>query len=76
MADSCRVKGVGSEYSELFEAAGVDNLPERAKRNAANLTPVMAAVNQEKKLTRQVPTESGVAQWIEQSRGLPRMPEY
>ncbi len=76
MADFYRVSGLGSEYSGLLEAAGVDTVPELAKRNAANLTQAMAAVNQEKKLTRQVPTESEVAQWIEQSKVLPRMLEY
>ena len=76
MADLYRISGVGSEYSELLEAAGVDSVPELAKRNAANLTQAMATVNQEKKLTRQVPTESEVTKWIEQAKGLPRMLEY
>jgi predicted flap endonuclease-1-like 5' DNA nuclease len=76
MADLYRISGVGSEYSELLEAAGVDTVPELAKRNAANLTQAMATVNQEKKLTRQVPTESEVTKWIEQAKGLPRMIEY
>jgi predicted flap endonuclease-1-like 5' DNA nuclease len=76
MADLYRISGVGSEYSELLEAAGVDTVPELAKRNAANLTQAMATLNQEKKLTRQVPTESEVTKWIEQAKGLPRMLEY
>ena len=76
MADLYRISGVGSEYSELLEAAGVDTVPELAKRNAANLTQAMATVNQEKKLTRQVPTEAEVTKWIEQAKGLPRMIEY
>jgi len=76
MADLYRISGVGSEYSERLEAAGVDTVPELAKRNAANLTQAMATVNQEKKLTRQVPTESEVTKWIEQAKGLPRMLEY
>jgi predicted flap endonuclease-1-like 5' DNA nuclease len=76
MADLYRISGVGSEYSELLEAAGVDTVPELAKRNAANLTQAMATVNQEKKLTRQLPTESEVTKWIEQAKGLPRMLEY
>ena len=76
MADLYRISGVGSEYSELLEAAGVDTVPELAKRNATNLTQAMATVNQEKKLTRQVPTEPEVTKWIEQAKGLPRMLEY
>jgi predicted flap endonuclease-1-like 5' DNA nuclease len=76
MADLYRISGVGSEYSYLLEAAGVDTVPELAKRNAANLTQAMATVNQEKKFTRQVPTEAEVTKWIEQAKGLPRMLEY
>ena len=76
MVDLYRVSGVGSEYAELLEVAGVDTVPELARRNAASLTQAMAAVNQEKKLTRQVPTESEVTKWIEQAKGLPRMLEY
>jgi predicted flap endonuclease-1-like 5' DNA nuclease len=76
MVDLYRVSGVGSEYAELLEVAGVDTVPELARRNASSLTEAMAAVNQEKKLTRQVPTESEVTKWIEQAKGLPRMLEY
>ena len=76
MADLYRISGVGSEYSGLLEAAGVDSVPELAKRNAANLAQAMATVNQEKKLTRQVPTEAAVTKWIGQAKGLPRMIEH
>lgn len=76
MVDLYRISGVGSEYAELLEVAGVDTVPELARRNAANLTAAMAAVNQEKNLTRQVPTESEVTKWIEQAKGLPRMLEF
>jgi predicted flap endonuclease-1-like 5' DNA nuclease len=76
MADLYRISGVGSEYSELLEAAGVDTVPELAQRNAANLVQAMTAVNQAKKLTRQVPTEAEVSKWIEQAKSLPRMIEH
>ncbi|MEL7474483.1 MAG: DUF4332 domain-containing protein, partial [Planctomycetota bacterium] len=36
MVDLYRISGVGSEYAELLEAAGVDTVPELAQRNAAN----------------------------------------
>jgi hypothetical protein len=67
---------VGSEYSELLEAAGVDTVPELAQRNAANLVQAMTTVNQEKKLTRQVPTEAELGRWIAQAKTLPRMIEH
>src|SRR4030065_2410017 len=43
--DLSRMKGVGSEYSDLLEEAGVDTIPELAQRNASNLTQKMAAAN-------------------------------
>lgn len=76
MADLYRIKGVGSEYSELLEAAGVDTVPELAQRNAANLTRAMEEVNAQKKLTRRVPTETEVAKWIAHAKELPRMLQY
>ncbi|MGL1833495.1 DUF4332 domain-containing protein [Rhodocyclaceae bacterium SMB388] len=76
MVDLYRINGVGSEYAELLEAAGVDTVPELARRNAANLTTAMAEVNEQKKLTRRVPTETEVTKWIAQAKELPRMLEY
>lgn len=76
MVDLYRISGVGSEYAELLEAAGVDTVPELARRNAANLTKQMATVNEEKKLTRRVPSESEVTKWVEQAKGLPRALDY
>ena len=74
--DLYRIKGVGSEYSELLEAAGVDTIPELAQRKAANLVQKIVAVNQEKKLVRKLPVESQVADWIEQAKKLPRVINY
>jgi predicted flap endonuclease-1-like 5' DNA nuclease len=72
-ADLMRVKGVGSEYADLLEAAGVDSLPELAKRSPANLTARLEAVNAEKKLVRRVPTEGEVTEWVRQAQSLPRV---
>ena len=76
MVDLRRVNGIGSEFSELLEAAGVDTVPELAQRKAANLAQAMAKVNEEKKLTRRVPSETDVAKWVEQAKALPRALEY
>jgi predicted flap endonuclease-1-like 5' DNA nuclease len=74
--DLYRIKGVGSEYSELLEAAGVDTIPELAQRKAANLAQKIAEVNLVKKLVRQLPVESQIADWIEQAKKLPRIINY
>lgn len=76
MADLFRVKGIGEEYADLLEAAGVDTVPELAQRNAKNLTEKMTTVNEEKKLVRATPTESRVSEWIDQAKTLPRKVEY
>ena len=70
--DLMRIKGVGSEYSDLLEAAGVDTVPELAQRNAANLAVKLEAINVEKSLVRSVPSESQVDDWIRQAKGLPK----
>ena len=76
MCDLYRIGGVGSEFAELLEAAGVDTVPELAQRNAENLSKRMAKLNQEMDLTRHVPLESQVTRWVEQAKILPRMLEY
>lgn len=69
-ADLIRIKGVGPEYAELLEAAGVDTVKELKHRNAENLAAKMKEVSEAKKLTRQSPSVSQVADWIEQAKGL------
>ena len=76
MADLMRISGVGEEYSELLEAAGVDTVKELRNRNAANLAAKMAEVNEAKKPTRQVPSESQVTKWVEQAKELPPKLSY
>jgi predicted RecB family nuclease len=71
-----RVKGIGTQYSDLLEAAGVDTVVELATRKAANLTSKMAEVNAAKKLVRQLPAESQVTAWIEFAKGLDRAVSY
>jgi predicted flap endonuclease-1-like 5' DNA nuclease len=74
--DLFRIKGVGEEYSDLLEEAGVDTVPELAQRNPEHLHQKLVAVNQEKKLVRQLPTRSQVSDWIEQAKRLPRVITY
>lgn len=75
-ADLARVKGVSTQYADLLEFAGVDTVPELAQRNAENLAAKMAEVNEEKKLVRQVPSASQVADWVAQAKELPRAIHY
>ena len=70
MADLMRISGVGSEYSELLKAAGVDTIKELRNRNAENLAAKMAEVNAASKLTRSVPSEKVVTGWVEKAKSL------
>lgn len=76
MADLCRIKGVGGEYAELLEAAGVDTVKELRTRNADSLSKKLAEANEQKKLVRQVPPPSSVADWIAQAKELPPKVEH
>ncbi len=75
-ADLMRIRGIGGEYAELLEAAGVDTVPELAQRNAANLTQKLSDINQQKSLVRLLPAQSRVESWVEQAKELPRAITY
>jgi predicted flap endonuclease-1-like 5' DNA nuclease len=75
-ADLFRVKGIGTQYSDLLEAAGVDTVVELAQRRSDNLAVKMADVNAQKGLVRQLPTEKQVADWIAGAKELARAVTY
>ena len=68
-----RIKGIGWEYAELLEAAGVDTVPELAQRNAVNLHAALEKVNGEKSLVRRLPNLDMVTAWIAEAKTLPRI---
>jgi len=76
LADLFRIRGVGSEYSDLLEEAGVDTVVELAKRNGENLFKALKETNDRKALVRRLPTVEQVADWIEQAKKLPRILTY
>ncbi len=70
MADLMRIKGVGEEYSELLEAAGVDTVKELKMRRPDNLTDSMTKANKKKKMVNRPPSEKTVNNWIAQAKKL------
>lgn len=76
MCDLMRIKGVGEEFSELLEVAGVDTVKELAKRRADNLRQAMVAANEKRKLVRQLPTVSQVEGWVGQAKLIEPMMQY
>lgn len=76
LADLMRVKGIGEEWSDLLEEAGVDTVKELKKRNADNLYNAMVKINAKKKLVRRVPPRSYVKAWVKQAAKLKPILEY
>ncbi len=71
--DLFRIKGVGEQYADLLEVAGVDSVPELAQRKADNLMQKLIETNEKKKLVRKLPTQAQVQTWIDQAKKLPRL---
>lgn len=76
LADLFRVKGIGSEYSDLLEEAGVDTVVELSKRVADNLYHKMIEVNKAKNLVNKMPGIKQVKKWINQAKKLPKVVTY
>jgi predicted flap endonuclease-1-like 5' DNA nuclease len=75
-ADLMRVRGVGEEYSDLLEQAGVDTVAELARRNPGNLHARLAEVNAARRLIRRMPSRGTVARWVGHARVLPQVVSY
>jgi len=75
--DLMRIDGVGSEYSDLLEAAGVDSPAELAQRNAGNLaTTFQEVVAARPSIVRRTPSQGEIEGWINQSKGLKKIVEH
>jgi len=72
-ADLIRLNGVGPQFAELLEAAGVDTVKELRNRNAANLTLKLIEINEAKNISATTPSEKQVTAWIEEAKTLDPM---
>jgi predicted flap endonuclease-1-like 5' DNA nuclease len=75
-ADLFRIQGIGEEYSDLLEQAGVDTVVELSRRNPENLHATIVGINEVKKLVHRTPTLSSIEDWVDQAKSLPRKVEY
>lgn len=73
IADLFRIKGIGSEYSELLEKAGVDTVKELRNRKPENLHAKIIEINEAHKLVRQLPSLKLVESWVEEAKSLEPM---
>ncbi len=71
MADRMRIKGVGQDYANLLQAAGVDTVKELKYRNPEKLAKAMAEANKKRKLVGVLPSNRAVVRWIEHAKRLP-----
>lgn len=69
-AELMRIKGIGSEYADLLEAAGVDTVRELRRRNPVRLLETMTDLNLRRRLVRRLPTEGMVAGWVESAKEI------
>ena len=76
LADLMRIKGVGEEYSDLLEEAGVDTIAELANRKPENLLQKIMETNEKEKLVRRPPVLKQVQKWVEEAKKLPHKVEY
>lgn len=75
-ADLFRVNGVGPQFAELLEAAGVDTVKEFAHRNPENLEKTMKEVNEKEHRTKRVPTVAQLKKMIDEAKELPAVVTY
>lgn len=75
-ADLFRINGVGPQFAELLEAAGVDTVKEFRHRVAENLQPKLVETNDAKNICNRVPSVSEVQKMIDQAKELEPKVEY
>lgn len=75
-ADLMRVPGVGEEYSDLLEAAGVDTIKELRNRNPEHLYQALLEVNEQKSLVRRAPHQSEVEAWVQAAEDIDPLLTY
>jgi len=75
-ADLFRIKGIGRQYAELLEKAGVDSVLELAQRNPGHLHAKLVEVNDAHHHVSVVPNLEHVKQWVETAKALPRVVQY
>jgi predicted flap endonuclease-1-like 5' DNA nuclease len=76
LSDRMRIKGVGEDFANLLQAAGVDTVKELKYRNPARLAKAMAEANVKRKLVRVLPSDGAVVRWIEHAKKLPMKISY
>lgn len=75
-ADLFRIKGVGVQYSDLLEKAGVDTVVELSKRIGVHLHARMVEINHKYNCVNAMPSVKQVEAWVARAKKLPKMITY
>ncbi len=76
LADLIRIKGIGEEYSDLLEEAGVDTVKELGTRRPDTLYLTLVDINREKNLVRRIPSKNDVEIWVRNAKKLQPIVRY
>lgn len=76
LADLMRIQGIGEEYSDLLEEAGVDTVKELRQRVPENLYEKIVKINRDKSLVRRLPSLKQVKSWVQQAKKLKPVVKY
>lgn len=72
-ADLMRLRGIGEEYSDLLEHAGVDSVKELRTRKVENLYQKLLEINTAKRLVRRTPSIHQVRRWVTEAKSTKPM---
>ena len=70
-ADLVRIKGIGNEYADLLDAAGIPTVPILAQQSPEYIHQQLTRVNRMKRLVKRIPAVSRITIWIEYAKQLP-----
>ena len=74
--DLYRINGVGPQFAELLEKAGVDTVKEFRHRVPENLQPKLEEINEQFKICGRVPAVSEIQKMVDQAKELEPMMTY
>jgi predicted flap endonuclease-1-like 5' DNA nuclease len=74
-ADMARIKGIGTEYADLLDEAGVRSITDIALSDPGILQNALTEINRKRRLVRRVPAINRITDWVAQARQLPSLIE-
>ena len=75
-ADLNRIKGIGGDYAELLEAAGILTVEDLTKRDAETLAQELRELNNAKRIVKKLPTLRQSTAWVSIAQAIPKVMQY